>query len=177
MEFQFDEEQREFRSHIARWVDERVVPAAEDMDVKGEFPRGLFKELGDLGYYGIFYPENYGGSGLDCPNLYYTIFIDELSRGSMGLSTIVCMHASTATHTVHKWGNEELRQKYLVPAIKGEMVAAFALTEPNAGSDAASIKTRAERIDGGRQNRSFQGVERDFAVFGGHPNSRIFGRT
>lgn len=149
MLFQFDEDQKAFRSHLARWVDERLVPVAEDLDVKGEFPWELFKELGDLGYYGIHYPEKYGGSGMSNPNVYYTIFIEELTRGSMGLSVIACMHASTATHTVYKWGNEELKQEYLIPAIKGEKLAAFAITEPNSGSDAASITTRAVRTDDG----------------------------
>ncbi len=145
MQFPFTKDQSEFRAHIARWVDERLVPVADDLDRRNEFPRELFRELGELGYYGIHYPEEYGGSSLDSPNIYYTIFLEELSRGSMGLSTPVCMHASTATHTIYRWGSEELKQKYLVPAIKGEMVGAFAITEPNSGSDAASIRTRAER--------------------------------
>lgn len=145
MLYPFTDDQKEFRSHIARWVDERLVPVAEEWDRRNEFMRELFQELGELGYFGIHYPEEYGGSGLDTPNVYYTIFLQELSRGSMGLSTPVCMHASTATHTIHRWGSEELKQKYLVPAIKGQMVGAFAITEPNSGSDAASIRTRAER--------------------------------
>lgn len=147
--FSFTEDQKTFRSHIARWVDERLVPVAEELDRANEFPRELFKELGDLGYYGVHYPEEYGGSGLDNPNVSYSILIEELSRGHMGLASIVCMHASTATHTIYKWGNEELKQKYLVPAIRGEKVAAFAITEPNSGSDAASIKTSAVRTDDG----------------------------
>ena len=147
--YSFTEDQKEFRSHIARWVDERLVPVAEELDRANEFPKALFEELGELGYYGIHYPEQYGGSGVDSPNVYYTILIEELSRGSMGLSTIVCMHASTATHTIYKWGSEELKQKYLVPAIRGKMVGAFAITEPNSGSDAASIRTRAVRTDEG----------------------------
>lgn len=147
--YPFTEDQKEFRSHIARWVDERLVPAAEELDKTNNSPMELFKELGELGYYGIHYPEEYGGSGVHTPNIYYTILIEELSRGSMGLSTIVCMHASTATHTVYKWGSEELKQKYLVPAIRGEKVGAFAITEPNSGSDAASLRTRAIRSNDG----------------------------
>jgi alkylation response protein AidB-like acyl-CoA dehydrogenase len=147
--FQFTGDQKTFRAHIARWVNERLVPAAEELDRSNEFPRVLFKELGELGYYGVHYPENYGGSGLDSPNVYYTILIEELSRGHMGLATIVCMHASTATHTIYKWGSEELKQKYLVPAIRGDMVGAFAITEANSGSDAASIRTRAGRSGDG----------------------------
>lgn len=147
--YPFSDDQSAFRSHIARWVDERLAPVAEELDRANEFPEELFKELGALGYYGIHYPEEYGGGGVDSPNVYYTILIEELSRGSMGLSTIVCMHASTATQTIYKWGSEELKQKYLVPAIRGEKVGAFAITEPNAGSDAASIRTRAVQTDEG----------------------------
>jgi alkylation response protein AidB-like acyl-CoA dehydrogenase len=149
MQYPFTRDQQEFRSYVAQWVKKRLVPVAEELDRANEFPRALFRELGEMGYYGIHYPEAYGGSGVDSPNVHYTILIEELSRGSMGFSTIVCMHASTATHTIYKWGSEELKQKYLVPAIRGEKVGAFAITEANSGSDAASIRTRAIRTDDG----------------------------
>ena len=149
MEFPFDDEQRAFRDHIARWVDERLVPCAAALDQNGAFPTELFRELGDLGYYGVMYPETYGGSGLERSNVHYTILCEELARGSMGFASIVCMHASTATHTTYEWGTEALRHKYLVPAIKGEMVGAFAITEANAGSDAAAIRTRATKSGDG----------------------------
>ena len=161
MEFMFDEEQREFRNHLARWVDDRLVPAAQELDEKGEFPRELFEELGGLGYYGVLYPEAYGGSGLDNRNAHYTILCEELARGSMGFAAIVCMHASTATNTVYQWGSEALRRKYLIPALRGEMVAGFALSEPDAGSDAAAIRTRAERTNGTKMFTS-NGVVADF---------------
>ena len=144
-----NDEQREFRAELARWVDERLAPQAEALDASGEFPRELFAELGELGYYGILYPEEYGGAGLESGYVHYTILCEELARGSMGFASIVCMHASTATHTIYEWGSEALRQRYLVPAIRGELVGAFALTEPDAGSDAASLRTRAERTADG----------------------------
>ena len=149
MQLLFDQDQLEFQRHIARWVDERLAPQAEALDRSGTFPRELFKELGTLGYYGVMYPEAYGGSGLAKPYLYFTILCEELARGSMGFAAIVGMHASAATHTIYAWGTEALRQRYLVPAIRGDMVGAFAITEPNAGSDAASIKTRAVKTTGG----------------------------
>ena len=149
MEFPFTDEQREFREHLSRWVDDRLAPRAKELDESGEFARDLFKELGDLGYYGIMYPEEYGGSGMEGRNVAYTIFTEELARASMGFSATVSMHASTATHTIFEWGSEALKQKYLVPAIKGEMIGAFAITEPNAGSDAGSIRTRAQRTNEG----------------------------
>ncbi|OGT82635.1 MAG: hypothetical protein A3H91_05950 [Gammaproteobacteria bacterium RIFCSPLOWO2_02_FULL_61_13] len=149
MDLLLDQDLWEFQSHIARWVDERLVPQADALDRAGEFPRELFGELGKLGYYGILYPEQYGGSALEKPYLHYTVLCEELARGSMGFAAIVGMHASAATHTIFAWGSESLRQRYLVPAIRGEMVGAFALTEPNAGSDAAAIRTRALKVEGG----------------------------
>jgi alkylation response protein AidB-like acyl-CoA dehydrogenase len=145
MDFEFTEEQIEFRRQIARFVDEKVAPQAERYDQSGEFPREILEELGELGYLGIKYPEQYGGAGLDQPHMYHTIFCEELARGSLGIAAGIAMHTSTATYGVNKWGTEALKQKYLVPALQGKMIAAFGLTEPNAGSDAAAIRTKAER--------------------------------
>jgi alkylation response protein AidB-like acyl-CoA dehydrogenase len=142
-------EQIEFRDQLRRWVVQRLEPRAAELDRTGEFARDLFLELGELGYFGIMYPEKYGGTGLDQPYLYYTLLCEELARATMGFAATVCMHGSTATHTIFKWGNEVLRQQYLLPAIRGEKIGAFAITEPNAGSDAAAIKTRAREVDGG----------------------------
>lgn len=149
MDTYLNEDERSFRDGLARWVDEKLVPRAEDLDNSHEFARDLFEELGGLGYFGIMYPEAYGGIGLENPYLHYTILCEELARGSMGFAATVCMHASTATHTIFKWGTEELRQSYLVPALQGKLIGAFAITEPNAGSDAAAIKTKALKVEGG----------------------------
>ena len=149
MDVFLDDDLRQFRDAIARWVDERLVPRASAIDRADVFPQDLFRELGTLGFFGVLYPENYGGSGISRRYLAYTILCEELSRGHMGFASIVCMHASTATHTIATWGTEALRQRYLVPAIRGEMIGAFSITEPNAGSDAAAIRTRATRCDGG----------------------------
>jgi alkylation response protein AidB-like acyl-CoA dehydrogenase len=149
MDSYLDADQLAFRDGLARWVDERLAPRAEELDRNGAFARDLFEELGSLGYFGILYPEKYGGTGMSDPYLHYTLLCEELARGSMGFAATICMHASTATHTVFKWGTEELRQKYLVPAMQGKKIGAFAITEPNAGSDAAAIRTRAIKVDGG----------------------------
>jgi alkylation response protein AidB-like acyl-CoA dehydrogenase len=149
MDVLFDEELKTFRAEIARWVDERLAPRAAALDENEEFARDLFKELGDLGYLGVMYPETYGGAGLERPYLYFTVLCEELARGSAGFAATVCMHGSTATHTIHAWGNEALRRKYLMPALRGEMVGAFAITEANAGSDAAALRARAEKVEGG----------------------------
>jgi alkylation response protein AidB-like acyl-CoA dehydrogenase len=139
----------EFRSHLARWVDERLIPQAEKLDEHHEFSFELFRELGELGYFGVMYPESAGGIGLIHPYTCYTILCEELARGSMGFAAAVCMQGSTATHTIHEWGNDVLKEKYLRPALRGEKIGAFAITEPNAGSDAASLRTRATKVDGG----------------------------
>ena len=149
MEYPFDDDQKTFREHLSRWVDERLIPRAEELDESGEFARDLFKELGELGYLGIKYPEEYGGAGLDQRYVYYTILCEELARGSMGFAATVAMHGSAASHMLFEDGTEEQKQKYLVPALKGDMVCAFAITEPQAGSDAAAIRTRAERTNDG----------------------------
>lgn len=143
------EEAEEFRNYIARWVDERLIPVAEEIDEAGEFPRELAKELGDLGYIGTMYPESAGGSGLENPNLCFAILCEELARGSVGFAAWICMQGSTATHTIYEWGNDVLREKYFQPALSGEKICAFAITEPNAGSDAASLRTKATKVDGG----------------------------
>ncbi len=143
------EEAEEFRSHIARWVDDRLVPQAEALDEAGEFPRELTAELAELGYLGTMYPEDAGGSGLENPNLCFAILCEELARGSVGFAAGICMQGSTATHTLYEWGNETVREQYFAPALRGEKIAAYAITEPNAGSDAASIGTRSTRVDGG----------------------------
>jgi alkylation response protein AidB-like acyl-CoA dehydrogenase len=144
-----NEDQVQFRDQLARWVADRLAPRAEELDRTGAFARDLFEELGALGYFGVMYPEAYGGIGYDQPYLFFTILCEELARASMGFAATVCMHGSTATHTIFKWGSETLRQRYLVPAIRGQLIGAFAITEPNAGSDAGSITTRAKKVDGG----------------------------
>jgi alkylation response protein AidB-like acyl-CoA dehydrogenase len=142
-------EHEEFRAQIARWVDERLKPAADEIDRKDEFALDLFRELGALGYFGIMYPEEYGGSGVESQNVLFTIMIEELARASMAFAGTVGMHSSTATYGIFTWGSEDLKQRYLVPSIRGEKIGAFALTEANAGSDAAAIKTRAHAVEGG----------------------------
>lgn len=142
-------EVEEFRSYVARWVDERLIPRSEVLDRAGDFPRELFRELGELGYYGAMYPESVGGSGLRHPYSCFTVLCEELARGSMGFAAGVCMQGSTATHTIFQWGHAQLHEKYLMPALRGEKIGAFAITEPDAGSDAASLRTKASRVDGG----------------------------
>jgi benzylmalonyl-CoA dehydrogenase len=140
---QFTPEQEEFRKAVARFVDNEVVPQAQAIDESAEFPKALFKRVGELGWLGLRYPEQYGGA--DAGMVTYCLFAEELARGSLSLAAAVAMQSLMGTYFVFKHGAEDLRRRYLVPALRGDLVATFALTEPNAGSDVANITTRAER--------------------------------
>jgi len=139
----FTPEQEEFRRTVARFVDAEVVPQAEAVDERGEFPRDLFKRIGAQGWLGLRYPEKYGGADADMVT--YCLFAEELARGSLSVAAAAAMQSLMGTHFVYRHGTEALRAKYLAPALRGDLVATFALTEPNAGSDVANIATRAER--------------------------------
>ena len=139
----FTAEQQEFRRAVARFVDAEVVPVAQALDERAEFPRGLFKRIGELGYLGLRYPEEYGGAEADMVT--YCVCAEELARGSLSVAAAAAMQSLMGTYFIYKYGSADLHQRYLVPALRGDLVATFALTEPNAGSDVANIATRAER--------------------------------
>jgi len=147
MDFRLTEEQEAFRKAVARFVDSEVAPVADRLDEAGEFPRALFRKLGEQGYLALRYPEAYGGADADMTT--YCLFAEEVARGSMSVAAIAAMQGLMGTYFIYKYGSEALRERYLVPALRGETVATFALTEPNAGSDIGSMATFAERVDGG----------------------------
>jgi alkylation response protein AidB-like acyl-CoA dehydrogenase len=147
VDFRLTGEQEAFRRAVARFVEAEVVPVADRLDQAGEFPRELFRKLGAQGYLGLRYPEAYGGGEADFVT--YCLFAEELARGSMSLAALAAMQGLMGTHFVFRHGSEALRQRYLVPALRGEKVATFGLTEPGAGSDVGNIQTLAERVDGG----------------------------
>ena len=139
----FTAEQETFRRTVARFVDAEVAPQADALDERGEFPRELFKRIGAHGWLGLRYPERYGGADADMVT--YCLFAEELARGSLSVAAAAAMQSLMGTHFVYKYGSEALRAKYLTPALRGDLVATFALTEPNAGSDVGNITTQAER--------------------------------
>ena len=143
MDYRLTEEQELFRRAVAKFVDAEIAPVADELDAKGEFPVALFKRIGELGYFGLRYPEAYGGAAADMVT--YCLWAEELARGSMSVAAAACMQSLMGTHFVFKYGSEEQRQKYLVPAVRGEKIGTFALTEPNAGSDVGNITTLAEK--------------------------------
>lgn len=129
------------RAKVRQFAENEVKPIAFLLDQQNEFPDEAVKKLAELGLMGIPYPKEYGGAGLDV--LSYAIAVEELSRVDGGTGVILSAHVSLGSWPIFAYGTEEQKQKYLVPLVKGEKIGAFGLTEPNAGSDAASMTTRA----------------------------------
>ncbi|WP_276271549.1 acyl-CoA dehydrogenase [Haloarcula litorea] len=154
MDFSPSAEQRQIRDMVAEFVDEEVVPRAPEIDETDEFPRDLVDQMADLGLMGMPIAEEYGGAGLDYHS--YAMALEEISRGSGGLGTIVAAHISLACNMVSEFGDETQKERYLTPLAEGEDVGAFALSEPQAGSDVPAMETTAERdgdgyvVDGGK---------------------------
>ncbi len=137
-------EHRAFRETVRRFVQTELVPRAREFDELGRIDRALYPKMGELGLLGIRYDPRYGGQGLDYS--YEAIFLEELALcDNAGVAMGITVQTDMATPALARFGSEELKQKYLVPAIRGEHVAAIAVTEPGAGSDVAGIRTRAVR--------------------------------
>jgi len=147
MDFSPTAEQKQIKEMVAEFVDEEVVPRASEIDHEDEFPVDLVEELADLGLMGMPFPEEYGGAGLDYHA--YPMALEEISRGSGGLGTVVAAHISLAGNMVYEFGTEDQKEEYLEPLALGEDVGAFALSEPGAGSDVPAMDTTAERNDDG----------------------------
>jgi len=137
-------EQKAFRATVRSFVRNELAPRAREFDEMGRIDKSLFVKMGELGMLGLRYDEAYGGAGLDWS--YTAILCEELGRAdNVGVMTGISVHTDMATPSLHRFGSEALKQKYLVPAIRGETVSAIAVTEPDAGSDVAGIRTRAVR--------------------------------
>jgi citronellyl-CoA dehydrogenase len=133
-----------FRKTVRDFVQKELAPHAEEWDRAEEFPRDVFRRMGELGFLGIRYPEEYGGSGLDY--FYSVVFAEELALcGLAGLVMSVLVQSDMGTGPLHLIGSDEIKRTYLAPAIRGEMIAALGITEPGAGSDVASMRTTAVR--------------------------------
>src|SRR2546428_4854500 len=133
-----------FRDTVRKFVQTELVPRAREFDHLGRIDKSLYRKMGELGLLGIRWDPRYGGQGLDYS--YHAVFLEELALcDNAGVAMGISVQTDMATPALHRFGSEELKQKYLIPAIKGEQVAAIAVTEPSAGSDVAGIKTRAVR--------------------------------
>jgi butyryl-CoA dehydrogenase len=147
MNFELTDQQKAIRDTFARFSDERIAPQAAALDEAHAFPRLLFKELADLGFFGMRYPEDAGGSGMALTE--FCLALAEIARGSMSLAAAAAMQSLMGTKFLHMLGNPDIIERLFKPALRGEKIAAICMTEPNAGSDLNSIATTAKKVDGG----------------------------
>jgi acyl-CoA dehydrogenase len=144
----FRAEDEDLRARARAWVQRELRPHAPAWEAAGHFPDGVFTLLARDGWLGLKYEPEWGGSGGGY--LADAVWTEELSRcGSGGLAAGIGAHTGIATPPIWTFGTAEQKARYLAPAIRGERIAALAITEPGAGSDVASLRTRAERVDGG----------------------------
>lgn len=144
----FTPEHELFRQSLRDLLDREVLPHIDDWEARGQIPRSIWKTLGDMGCFGLCFPEAYGGAGLDFG--YQTVFIEEISKCySAGFAAAVIAHPILALTHIAESGSETLKRKYLAPGIQGDIFGALAITEPGGGSDVAGIQTRAERRSDG----------------------------
>ena len=142
MDFALTAEQREIQSLARDFARERIEPNASEWDREHRFPRELFSELAELGLMGVCVPDEYGGAGADFVS--YILVLEELSRADAGVGVTVAVHTSAVSLPILTFGTDEQRSRFVPPLARGELIGAFALTEPEAGSDAGSLRTRAE---------------------------------
>jgi alkylation response protein AidB-like acyl-CoA dehydrogenase len=146
MRFDLLEEQAAIRDLVREFAEGEVAPVAEELDRTKSFPYEIVRKLGDLGLMGMPYPEEYGGGGAD--NLSYAIAIEELGRVDSSVAITVAAHTSLGTWPLYAFGSDELKAEWMPRLCSGERLGAFGLTEPEAGSDAGNVRTRATLEDG-----------------------------
>jgi len=164
----FNVEHDELRESIRGFLDRELAPHAQQWEADEWFPNEVFGKLATQGLLGLKYPAELGGQGGDY--LHEAVLVEELARiGSGGTAAGIGAHVNIATPPIWKFGTDEQKQRYLAPAIKGEKIGALGITEPDAGSDVAALRTKAERVDGGflvngEKTYITNGVRADFIV-------------
>ncbi len=146
MNFELSDEQELIRKTVREFAETKVAPIAEELDREARFPYELVTELGELGLMGLPIPEEYGGAGGDTVS--YAIAVEELTRIDSSVAITVAAHTSLGTMPILLFGSEEQKQEWLPRLASGQGLAAFGLTEPDAGSDAGATRTKAELRDG-----------------------------
>jgi alkylation response protein AidB-like acyl-CoA dehydrogenase len=155
VDFELTADQREIQALTRDFARTEIEPHAGEWDRDHHFPRDLYGKLAELGLMGVCVPEEYGGAGADF--LSYILVLEELSRADAGVGVTVAVHTSAVTLPILTFGTDEQRSRFVPPLARGEAIGAFALTEPESGSDAGSLRTRAEpagdgwRITGSKQ--------------------------
>lgn len=164
----FTEEHHAFRRMVRQVIERELRPHAAEWERAEEFPRALFTRFGELGFFGLKYPEAYGGT--DAGWLFEAVLVEELARcGSGGVAAGLGAQFSIATGPLHLFGNEAQKQRWLAPAISGEKIGALGITEPDAGSDVAGLRTTARRegthcVVNGAKTYITNGVRADYVV-------------
>ncbi len=143
MDFTWSTEHRQIREMVATFADEEIAPRAEEIDATDEFPHDLIDEMSELGLLGMPFPIELGGAGLDYHA--YALALEEISRASGAVGTIIAAHTSLAGNMLYEYADDDQQEEYLIPLNEGSEIGAFALSEPQAGSDVPAMETTAER--------------------------------
>ncbi len=163
MNFELSDEQRLLRYTVRDFARAEVAPVAEELDREKRFPYEIVEKLGDLGLMGIPFPQEYGGGGAD--TLSYALAVEELARVDSSVCITMAAHTSLGTMPIYLWGTDEQKDEWLPQLCSGRRLASFGLTEPEAGSDAGNVRTRAKlddgewEIDGAKQFITNSGTE------------------
>lgn len=147
MNFELPVELQDLQRHVRAFARERIAPAAAALDREGRFPRETLREMGELGLLGVLTPERYGGAGLGA--LAFVVLLEEVSAADASHGTIMAVTNGLPQRMLVRYGSEAQRERWLPPLARGEGVAAFCLSEPQSGSDALAMRSRAERVPGG----------------------------
>jgi alkylation response protein AidB-like acyl-CoA dehydrogenase len=147
IDFELTDEQRLVRETARDFADNEIVPRARDNDRNEHFDTELVQKIADMGFLGAIVPEEYGGRGVDYRT--YGLIVEEVGRGCSSMRTVVSVVTSLVCSSIVRWGSEEQKKQWLPMLCSGEGLGCFGLTEPDTGSDASNLKTRAEKIDGG----------------------------
>lgn len=167
--FEWTDDHKLIRDTVRDWARNEAAPKIPEMDIKQESDRSLMMEMGELGLLGVSIPEEYGGGGFDYISM--GIISEELEYVDTSLRVVISVHNGLNSLGLYQWGSEEQKQKYLVPQAKGEKLATYCLTEPNAGSDVAALETKADEdgdyyiINGAKMWISLADVADHFLVF------------
>jgi butyryl-CoA dehydrogenase len=147
IEFELTDEQRLIRETTREFSDREIAPRARENDRNEHFDTELVQKIADMGYLGAIVPEEYGGRGVDYRT--YGLIVEEIGRGCSAMRTVVSVVTSLVCSSIVRWGTEDQKREWLPRLCSGEALGCFGLTEPDTGSDASNLKTRAEKVDGG----------------------------